>query len=48
MIKVEGREIQINRFSNGQLLIDTNYVNNLNSKRFKIEFKWINILPILL
>lgn len=47
MIKVEGKEIQINRFPNGELLVDTDYLNNLNKERFKVEFKWVNNEDIL-
>lgn len=47
MIKVEGKEIQITKFPNGELLVDTDYLNSLKSDRFKVEFKWINNEDIL-
>lgn len=42
MIKVQGKEIEVKRFPNGELLVDTSYLNGLSYERLFIEFKWIN------
>lgn len=47
MIKVEGKEIQITKFPNGELLIDTNYINSLEKDILKVEFKWVDNEDIL-
>ena len=48
MIKVSGREITITNFPNGESLIPTEYLNNLDKDNFvDIEFKYLNDKDIL-
>ena len=47
MIKVEGKQITIDRFPNGELLVKTDFINKLSMERIKVEFKWVNNEDIL-
>ena len=48
MIKVDSKEIVINRFPNGEILVDTTYLTNLQEGfRTRVDFKWVNNEDIL-
>lgn len=40
MIKVNGQEIKLTKFPNGETLVDTSHLNTLKDRCIRIDFKW--------